>query len=166
MFQDVSWRFQAESAQLLAQWCARSCALGYRRRYMGVVANREAKSGEQVRKKLRIKASCHHFENRTPPEKWSFHRRFLPLPHWHAHLQLSDSPNPEPSRRPSRTGPRVKKRLINETPPSAILPAFRSGTRNHCEELDVAPTHFGELCGDYRHHVADGRRLLFATVED
>ncbi|MNK74708.1 hypothetical protein D3C87_942280 [compost metagenome] len=68
--------------------------------------------------------------------------------------------------RPRRTGPRVTKRLINETPPSAILPAFRLGTRNHCEELDVAPTHFGELCGNYRHHVADGRRVVFPFTVD
>ncbi|WP_440974078.1 hypothetical protein [Pseudomonas koreensis] len=38
MFQDVSCQIQAKSAQLLAQWCARSCALGYGPRYMRAVA--------------------------------------------------------------------------------------------------------------------------------
>ena len=36
----------------------------------------------------------------------------------------------------------------------------------YLKAVTLAPTHFGELCGDYRHHVADGRRFVFPATEN
>ena len=38
--------------------------------------------------------------------------------------------------------------------------------RFYREELDIAPTHPGEFCGDHRHHAVDGGCLVFTVVED